>query len=85
VAPPSDKELLAAIASKIVPSGTIYLGGRPLLMFGKRFVRTVSRFTVTYKGADYVLELTDIDSTNFTLQYNSEKITRPVKPPAKSP
>jgi hypothetical protein len=85
VAPPSDKELLSAIASKIVPSGTIYLGGRPLLMFGKRFVRTGSRFTVTYKGADYVLELTDIDSTNFTLQYNSEKITRPVKPPAKSP
>jgi hypothetical protein len=83
VAPPSDKELLAAIASKIVPSGTVYLGGRPLLMFGKRFVRTGSRFTVTYKGADYVLELTDIDSTNFTLQYNSEKITRPVKPPAK--
>jgi hypothetical protein len=85
VAPPSDKELLSAIASKIVPSGTIYLGGHPLLMFGKRFVRTGSRFTVTYKGADYVLELTDIDSTNFTLQYNSEKITRPVKPPAKSP
>jgi hypothetical protein len=85
VAPPSDKELLAAIASKIIPSGTVYLGGRPLLMFGKRFVRTGSRFTVTYKGADYVLELTDIDSTNFTLQYNSEKITRPVKPPAKSP
>jgi hypothetical protein len=35
---------------------------------------------------DYVLELTDIDGTNFTLRYNKEEITRPVKPPpAKSP
>jgi hypothetical protein len=85
-APPTDRELLATIAAKIVPSGTIYLGGRPLLMFGKRFVRTGSRFTVTYKGMDYVLELTDIDGTNFTLRYNKEEITRPVKPPpAKSP
>lgn len=82
VAPPSDRELLATIAAKIVPSGTVYLGGRPLLMFGKRFVRTGSKFTVTYKGADYVLELTDIDATNFTLRYNREEITRPVKPPA---
>jgi hypothetical protein len=85
VAPPTDRELLATIAAKIVPSGTVYLGGRPLLMFGKRFVRTGSRFTVTYKGADYVLELTDIDGTNFTLRYNKEEITKPVKPPAKSP
>jgi len=50
-----------------------------MLMFGKRFVRTGSRFTVTYKGADYDLELTDIDGTNFTLRYNREEITRPVK------
>ncbi len=82
VAPPTDRELLATIAAKIIPSGTVYLGGRPLLMFGKRFVRTGSKFTVTYKGADYVLELTDIDATNFTLRYNREEITRPVKPPA---
>jgi hypothetical protein len=55
-------------------------------MFGKRFVRTGSRFTVTYKGMDYVLELTDIDGTNFTLRYNKEEITKPVKsPPAKAP
>jgi hypothetical protein len=83
IAPPTDRQLLAAIASKISPSGTVYLGGRPLLMFGKRFVRTGSHLTVTYKGTDYVLELTEIDSTNFTLRYNREEITRPVKPPAK--
>jgi hypothetical protein len=80
----TDRELLEAIASKITPSGTINMGGKPLLMFGKRFVKTGSKFVVTYKGQDYNLELTDIDGTNFTLRYNREEITRPVKP-GKSP
>jgi hypothetical protein len=71
---------LEAIASKISPSGTIYLGGHPMLMFGKRFVKTGAHFTVTYKGIDYDLELTEIDGTNFTLRYNRAEITRPVKP-----
>ena len=84
VAPPSDHEVFEAIASKVQPSGTIYLSGKPLLMFGKRYVKTGARFTVTYKGNDYVLELTDIDGTNFTLRYKNEEITRPIKP-GKSP
>lgn len=83
-APPSDRELLAEIAAKVRPSGTAALGGHPLLMFGKRFVKTGSHFTVTYKGNDYDLELTQIDSTNFTLRYKNDEITRPITP-GKSP
>lgn len=84
VAPPTDRQLLESIVSKISPSGTFYIGGRPILAFGKRFVKIGSHFTVTYKGADYDLELTDIDGSNFTLRYNREEITRPIKP-GKSP
>jgi hypothetical protein len=80
VAPPTDRELLDIIASKISPSGTVSMGGHPMLMFGKRFVKTGAHFTVTYKGIDYDLELTEIDGTNFTLRYNRAEITRPVKP-----
>jgi hypothetical protein len=80
VAPPTDRELLEAIASKISPSGTVNLGGHPMLMFGKKFVKTGAHFTVTYKGIDYDLELTEIEGTNFTLRYNRAEITRPVKP-----
>jgi hypothetical protein len=83
-APPSDHELLAEISAKVRPSGTATLGGHPLLMFGKRFVKTGSHFTVTYKGNDYDLELTQIDGTNFTLRYKSDEITRPIQP-GKSP
>jgi len=79
-AAPSDHQLLEEIVSKVRPSGTIYLGGKPLLMFGKRFVKTGAHFTVTYKGNDYDLELTEIDGTNFTLRYKSDEITRPIQP-----
>jgi hypothetical protein len=83
-AAPSDHELLEEIVAKVRPSGTIYLGGKPMLMFGKRFVKTGAHFTVTYKGNDYDLELTQIDGTNFTLRYKSDEITRPIQP-GKSP
>jgi len=82
--PPSDHQLLEEIVAKVKPSGTVYLGDQPLLMFGKRYVKTGTHFTVTYKGNDYDLELTQIDGTNFTLRYKSDEITRPIKP-GKSP
>ncbi len=83
-AAPSDHDLLESIVGKIKPSGTIFLQGQPILMIGKRFVKTGAHFTVTYKGADYDLELTEIDGSNFTLRYKSEEITRPIQP-GKSP
>lgn len=80
----SDHQILEEITAKVKPSGTVYVGGKPLLMFGKRFVKTGAHFTVTYKGMDYDLELTQIDGTNFTLRYKSDQITRPIQP-GKSP
>jgi hypothetical protein len=78
-APPSDHEILESIVAKIKPSGTIIIGGQPILNIGKRFVKTGAHFTVTYKGSDYDLELTEIDGSNFTLRYKSEEITRPIQ------
>jgi hypothetical protein len=78
-APPTDRELLKSIASQIRPSGTIMVGSTPMLMFGKRFVKVGSHFTVTYKGTDYDLELTAVEGTNFTLSLNREQITRPIQ------
>jgi hypothetical protein len=80
----TDHQLLEEIVSKVKPGGTVYVGGRPLLMFGRKFVKIGTHFTVTYKGSDYDLELTQIDGTNFTLRYKSDQITRPIQP-GKSP
>jgi hypothetical protein len=75
----SDKEILDKIAEKIVPTGTIFVGGRPMLMFGKKFVKVGTHFTVTFDGADYELILTSIDATTFSLRLGREVTTRPIQ------
>ena len=75
----SDHEVLDKIAAKIVPTGTIFVGGKPMLMFGKKFGKVGTHFTVTFDGADYELILTSIDSTTFSLRLHNEQTTRPIQ------
>src|SRR5688572_17437141 len=56
--PTTNLGLLELIASRINPSGTLILGGEPLLIFGQKRLRVGDRLTVTYDGLDYPLELT---------------------------
>lgn len=81
----TDREQLAAIASQIRPTGSMLVRGEPRLILQSRFVKIGDKFTVTYSGVDYVLELTAIDLTTFTLRLNGEAITRPIKSGKKSP
>ena len=75
----NDRELLETIASRIAPKGTMFgPGGEPILMLGNKPVKIGAKFTVTYSGVDYMLELTAIDRTTFTLRYNREEIIRPI-------
>lgn len=77
-----DREILEAIAAKILPSGMIKIGGRPpLLTFGRRNVEVGSTFTVTNpaNGQDYEVALVAIEPPTFTLRYRNEEITRPIK------
>lgn len=82
----TDREQLAAIASKILPKGSVLVGRdkEPNLVIANKFYKIGSKFTVSYSGVDYVLELTAIDNTTFTLRLNGEAITRPIKPAAKT-
>src|SRR5450432_2719995 len=45
-APPTDHQLLEEIGAKVRPNGTMFLNGKPLLMFGKSFVKTGAHFKV---------------------------------------
>jgi hypothetical protein len=78
-APSSDRDVLAAVASKIPASGTIVLGGKPLLTSGMNRIEVGSHFTVVYNGQEYELELVAITSTTFTVRYRGEEFTRPIK------
>ncbi len=75
-----DREILAAIAPRVTPTGTFSFGGERRLQFSKKRLKVGDQLTVTHEGQDYVLELTGIDATNFTLRLNREEITRPIKP-----
>lgn len=78
-APPTDRELLAAVAARIPTTGTIILGGKPLLISGTNRIEAGSRFTVIYNGQEYELELVAIDRTTFTVRFKGEEFTRPIK------
>jgi hypothetical protein len=75
-----DREILTALAAKVLPKGTLSMGSESLLIFGKKNLRAGDRLTVSYEGQDYNLELVSFDRTNFTLRLNKEEITRPIKP-----
>jgi hypothetical protein len=75
----TDREQLAAIAAQLKPTGTFFRGAEPLLVISGKFYKIGTKFTVAFGGSDYVLELSAIDRTTFTLRLNGEAITRPIK------
>ncbi|PTX91735.1 hypothetical protein [Opitutus sp. ER46] len=77
--PQTDRDLLAAVAAKIPTTGTIIMGGRPLLISGTNRIEVGSLFTVVYSGQEYELELVAVDRTTFTVRYKGEEFTRPIK------
>lgn len=77
--PRSDAELLAAIAGAIKPSGYFVIGGEPTIVFGQKKVKQGGAVTINFEGADYSVEITAINRTSFTLRYNREEFTRPIK------
>lgn len=78
--PSTDREFLQVIANRVMPSGSVMLGGQQYLIFGKKRLRVGDRLTVSYDGSDYTLELTAIERTTFSLRLNKDEITRPIKP-----
>lgn len=77
--PRTDRDVLAAIAAGLKPSGFFVLSGQPTLVFGQKRVKAGSPLTITFEGVEYTLEVTAINRTNFTLRLNREEFTRPIK------
>lgn len=77
--PRNDRDLLAAIASSLKPSGFFVLSGQPTLVFGQKRVKAGGALTITFEGAEYILEVTALTRTTFTLRLNREEFTRPIK------
>jgi len=75
-----DRAVLERLASFIVPSGTLRLGSQAILLFGQKKLKVGDRLTITFEETNYDLDITAIGTTDFTLRYNGEEITRSIKP-----
>ena len=78
--PVGDRAVLEQLADRIVPSGIFHMGGKAILLFGQKKLTIGDRLTITFEVSNFDLVITAIGSTTFTLRYNSEEITRSLKP-----
>jgi len=79
VGPRGPRELLAAIADGLKPSGYIVMGGQASLSFGQKRVKAGDSLTITFEDNSYTLEIVSIDRTHFTVRLGNETYTRPIK------
>jgi hypothetical protein len=76
----SDREVLEAAARIIAPSGVVQVGDTPMLLLGEKKLKVGEYLTITFAGTEYVLELSAISPSSFTLRLNKEEITQPINP-----
>lgn len=77
--PRTDHDILVGIANGLKPTGNFVLGGQETLIFGQKRVKPGTSLTINFEGAEYIVEITAIDHTSFTLRLNREEYTRPIK------
>ena len=70
---------LEALAAKIVPTGSVEIGGEPILLFGQKKLKVGDRLPIIFEGKPYELEISAIERTSFTLRLNGEEVTRPIQ------
>lgn len=75
----SDADVLESLAASINPTGAVTLGGEPYLLFGEKRLKTGDRYTVTKDGVDYAVVINSIESSRFSIRYNSQVLFRQIK------
>ena len=77
-------ELLATLAARIPATGTVSLGGNPILLVGQKRLKVGDTFTISFEGQSYDLSIAAVTPTSFTVKRGENIHTRPVKMPAAS-
>ncbi len=86
VAPPVDiapalggAELLATLAARVPATGTVNLGGEPMLLLGQKRLKVGDTVTISFEGQGYELSIAAVTSTSFTVKRGENIYTRPVR------
>jgi hypothetical protein len=75
-----DRQVLDAVAPNIVPSGVVQVGDSTILLLGEKKLKVGEYLTITFEGTQYMVELSAISHSSFTLRLNKEEITQPINP-----
>jgi hypothetical protein len=75
-----DRQVLEAVAPHIVPSGVVQVGDSPMLLLREKRLKVGDYLTITFEGTEYMVELSAISHSSFTLRLNKEEITQPINP-----
>ena len=75
----TDDELLPQLAAKLQPTGSMTLGGEPVLLFTERRQKIGDKVAVTLDGVEYVVEIVSIANNRFRIRYNDKEAERTIK------
>jgi hypothetical protein len=75
-----DRQVLESVAPHIVPSGVVQVGDSPILLLGEKKLKVGEYLTITFEGTEYMIQLSAISHSSFTLRLNKEEITQPINP-----
>ncbi|HQF40628.1 MAG TPA: hypothetical protein PK322_16050 [Opitutaceae bacterium] len=75
----SDAELLPQLAALIQPTGSMTLGGEPVLLFTERRQKIGDKVAVTLDGVEYIVEIVSIANNRFRIRYNDKEAERTIK------
>ena len=72
-------ELLAILAARIPSTGTVSIGGDPILLLGQKRLKVGDTLTISFEGQSYELSIAGVTSTSFTVKRGENIHTRPVR------
>ncbi|MDQ8201661.1 hypothetical protein [Pelagicoccus sp. SDUM812003] len=75
----SDKDLLQALSQYINPTGIFLFGGEFYLIFKERKMNVGTRFNVLYKGNQYAVTVTEINSSSYSVRYGEAELQLKLK------
>lgn len=75
----SDTELLQELTQFINPTGIFLFGGEFYLIFKERKMNVGTRFNVVYRGKEYTVTISEINSSDYTVRYGEAELQLKLK------
>lgn len=78
-APMDNLQLLERLARQIPATGTVTLGGEPILLLGQKRLKVGDSYTISFEGQTYEVSIAAITATSFTVKRGALLFSRPTR------